>query len=230
MRYVTLVAVDDPHSELGLKIEGVPEIDYPMAANEGLLIAHDLLEHQQGVSKIGTIGDELIACGGIWYVRGQHGEIRRDGMGSMYGPEENLAGDVSNMGRMYVQGCMLHSKVPERKPACEADEGIREILRYSAKGMIDEFRACDETLCHEERKRMAKYLRMSEILMRKGYNMAKRRFERGEHGRYYANSMFWEIAEAVDPYCNNLDYAGQRFRLCYGGSEARCQEIYEEDY
>jgi hypothetical protein len=230
MRYVTLTSINDPETgELGLKIDGVPAIDYPMAASEGLLIAHDLLEHQQGLRKIGTIGDELIACGGIWYVRGQHADIRRDSMGSMYGSEENVAADVSNMGRMYVQGCMLHSKVPSRLPACAADESIRDILRYSAKGMIDEFQACGESLCHEERKRMAKYLRMSEILMRKGYNMARRRFERGERSRYYANSMFWEIAQAVDPYCKHLEYEGQRFRLAYGGYEAHCKEIHDEE-
>lgn len=232
MRFVTLATINDPATgELGLKIEGVPEIDYPMAANEGLLIAHDLLEHQQGLQRIGTIGDELIACGGIWYVRGQHADIRRDGMGSALSSEENVSSDVALMGRMYVQGCMLHSKVPSRRPACDADESIREILRYSAKGMIGEFQACGDTLCHTERLRMAKYLRMSEILMRKGYNMAKRRFERGERSRYYANSMFWNIAEAVDPYCKHLEYEGQRFRLAYGGDGAVCKEIWdEEDY
>lgn len=229
MRHVALTAINDPHTgELGLKIEGVPAIDYPMAASEGLLIAHDLLEHQQGLSKIGTIGDELLACGGIWYVRGQHADIRRDGIGSALSSEENVSGDVINMGRMYVQGSRLHSKVPSRRPACEADESIRDVIRHTAQGMISEF---DEPLCHEERKRMAKYLRMAEILMRKGYNMARRRFERGDRSRYYANSMFWEIAEAVDPWCKHAEYEGQRFRLSYGGNEAVCKEIYdEEDY
>lgn len=231
MRYVTLVSVNDQSTgELGLKVEGVPEIDYPMAAMEGLLIAHDILEHQQGVSKIGTIGDELLALGGIWYVRGQHADLRRDGRGSMYNSHENVASDLANMGRMYVQGCMLHSKVPSKLPACDADDDIRDILRYGAKEMVDEFRACSETLCHEERKRMGKYLRMSEILMRKGYNMARRRFERGEHSRYYANSLFWKIAEAVDPYCKHIEYEGQQFRLSYGDGEAKCKEIYDEEY
>lgn len=230
MRYVKLVSVDDPHSGMGLKVAGVPEIEYPMAANEGLLIAHDILEHQQGPSKIGTIGDELIALGGVWYVRGQHSDIRRDGVGSMYGPHENVASDVSNMGRMYVQGCRLNSKVPKRKPACAADEDIRDIIRYGAKGMNSEFRACGETLNAEERRRMANYLRMSEILMRKGYNMAKRRFERCCHSRYHANNQFWAIAEAVDPHCKHIEFEGQNFRLAYGDGEATCRQIDDEYY
>lgn len=234
MRFVTLTAINDPHTgELGLKIEGVPEIDYPMAANEGLLIAHDLLEHQQGLQRIGSIGDELIACGGIWYVRGQHADIRRDGMGSALSTEENVAGDVVNMGQMYVtnEQQMLHIRPPSRKPACEADESIDEVIRCSREGLKGELECSYPDGETYDIARREKYLKLAGWLMRRGYNMARRRFERGDRSRYYANTMFWNIAEAVDQHCRHLEYEGQRFRLCYGGDGALCKEIWEwEDY
>lgn len=228
MRYVTLTSINDPQTgELGLKVEGVPAIDYPMAANEGFLIAHDLLEHQQGLHKIGTIGDELLALGGVWYVRGQHGDISRNGVGSFHSAESNVASDVSNMGCMYVanEHVRLHIKPPSRLPPCLADEDIAGIAELGRQGTIEELR------CQEDRidyARLDKYTTLSERLMRRGYNMARRRFERG-HSRYYANSMFWNIADAVDPYCKNIDFEGRRFRLSYGDYEAHCKEIHDEE-
>ncbi len=95
-----IVCEDQSTGETGFKIEGVPVIDAPMVALEGLLIAHDLLEHVQGVESIGTIQDELLAEGGIWFVRGQHGDITR--RPSMHTPMEHLASDVVNMGVLYL--------------------------------------------------------------------------------------------------------------------------------
>ncbi len=234
MRHFTLTAINDPHSgQLGLKIEGVPEIDYPMAASEGLLIAHDLLEHQQGLSKIGTIGDELLACGGIWYVRGQHADIRRDGIGSALSTEDQMSGDVVNMGQMYVtnEQQMLHIRPPARKPACEADESIDDIIACSRYGLKSELECSFPDGETYDIARREKYLKLAGWLMRRGYNMARRRFERCERSRYYANNMFWNIAEAVDPWCKHAEYEGQRFRLSYGVNEAVCKELYdEEDY
>lgn len=231
MRHVTLTAQRDGETgELGLKIDGVPSIDYPMVATEGLLIAHDLIEHQQGLRKIGTIGDELIALGGIWYTRGRWSDISRDGGGSMHAPEVHIASDVTHMGRQYVTGynygSRLHAKIPKRAPECDAAEVFRDVLRYALRDLREELRGEDY-----DRRRLALYLRYAYRLMCKGYNMARRRFEgKLKASHYYANVIFWEIAEAVEPYARHCEYEGQRFRLSYGNGEARCSEIFEEDY
>ena len=68
MRYVRLqVAEDQLSGELGLKIKGMRATE-GMAMGSGLLVAHDLLEHQNGLRAIGSVGDELEALGGIWHV------------------------------------------------------------------------------------------------------------------------------------------------------------------
>ena len=61
--------------------------------------------------------------------------------------------------------------------------------------------------------------------------MARRRFEgKLKTSRYYANSLFWEIAEAVEPFAKHCEFEGQRYRLSYGNGEAHCIEVYDEDW
>ena len=55
--------------ELGVAPEGARNIDDYMADTDGVLTAHDLLEHVNGAEHIGGIGDELEALGAIWYGR-----------------------------------------------------------------------------------------------------------------------------------------------------------------
>lgn len=237
MRYMTLTALRDPEmGEVGLCLDGLQQMDSPSAAMEGMLIAHDILEHQRGVKRIGSFGDELLALGAAWYTRGRHSDISRDlrgkgfVAGSMHSPEHNIGSDVGRIGRDFVLdfgdgydefGLLM----PKSKPECDGEEGIHEILRKGAEDMRAELR--DEE--GFDRGRCATYLKAAYWLMLKGYNMAKRRFERGGRSSYYANGLFWEIAEAVDRYCQHAE-EGQRFRLAYGNGEARCTEIYDEDY
>jgi len=42
------------------------------AGRSGLMLAHDLLEHQNGAAALGTVIDEMEAFGAIWAIRGQH--------------------------------------------------------------------------------------------------------------------------------------------------------------
>ncbi len=79
MRHVRLVATSDEYdNELGFKIKGTTAFEGFMACRNGELTAHDLLEHQNGLAAMGTVWDELEAIGGIWQVRGRHGDMAQE--------------------------------------------------------------------------------------------------------------------------------------------------------
>jgi hypothetical protein len=129
-RVILTVAEDHELGGYGLLIDGMHGDDIN-PAQSGLLVAHDLLEHVNGTAHIGTIDDELEALGGIWFVRGQHADLTRDGSGSMYTPEENIASDIVRMFRDFWNGAYVDTTAPRTKP-CDADEAFRTILRHAA--------------------------------------------------------------------------------------------------
>ena len=218
---------DDETGILGLTIIGVPRNGYTNAASEGALIAHDLIEHVNGLSHIGSIDDELEALGAIWYTRGQWGDLNRDGRGSMYSPEENIASDVVRMFRDHVDGGQHVSYAPFRTHAVNADSALECILEYADKSYLGEF--SDPDSIYEAKNIWPAYREIAFKRMRRGYAKARRRWEK--EGRFAASNRFWAIAEAVQPYCNP-DFEGQRFILRYNKNFAHCEEDYgdENDY
>ncbi len=217
MKKLTLRSeVDEETGVLGLLIDGVRSRGM-FVASEGLLIAHDIIEHQNGLAAIGPIDDEFQALGGIWFVRGQLFDLRRDGMGSAHTPHEHVAADVARMYRDYCFGEPLDTAVP-RTTATDLDEDFADILRIARHECLAEVDA-------QDRKPLEPYLRAALAHMRIGYRKAVRRF-RGRD----ANAQFWAIAEAVDRATKQVEFEGQRFHLAYGDGTARCEEIYEEGY
>lgn len=221
---INLISKNDPETgELGLIIKGLHVSNYPMVASEGLQIAHDLLEHQNGVENIGTIGDELEALAGVWFVRGQHADMSRDNRGSMYSPEENIASDICNMGVMYHNGSYFNHKVSKQTHEHDQDEYFDCILEYGRKSLLDELRCDDEPINHE---RVEHYLMMCKHYLRTGMRKAEKRYK----GRDWAvNSLFWDIAQTVDPYTKRCDYEGQEFILTYDWERVNCEEYYLEE-
>lgn len=221
---------DDSTGSVGLGALGMPRDESTNAGWNGATIAHDLIEHVNGVAHIGGIADELEAVGALWFTRGQFGDLSRDGSGSFHTPHENVASDLTSMFRdFFVNGASLSLNAP-RTCRVEHDEDLRDILRIA---MTDiprevEFDADDTP---ELRRRMAEYERVCLPLMRIGYRKAKRRYGSGIE----ANTLFWLIAEAVQPYLQHqrLD-VGMRYELAYGHRDgsafARCFEHYDEDY
>lgn len=138
MRSVKLRAIEDRSSGLvGLILDDMRRFDFTTAANEGRLIAHDLLEHQQGARAIGSLDDELIALGGVWYIRGQFSDLSRDGFGSRYSAEESVGFDIANMAELYRDGVRFRSPVPCTR-ACIHDDAFREIVECGKNGFTRE--------------------------------------------------------------------------------------------
>lgn len=226
MKTVILEAFrDESTGELGLGVLGMPRDQNTNAANDGVLIAHDLIEHVNGPEQIGSIDDELEALGAVWYVRGQYGELRRDGIGSRYTVEENIASDVIRMFSDHVRGGQHVSYAPLRTRPVTHDYDLRCILAYADAAYLSEFNE-DE---HEEaRARWPGYRAVCLHRMRMGYRKARRKWEK--RGCYAANAQFWAIAEAVDHAAKHPEFEGMRYKLRYGNERAYCEEDYEEDY
>lgn len=231
---IKLKCIEDQSTGIvGLILAEMPQNEDTNAASEGLLIAHDILEHQNGAKFIGSIDDELEALGGFWYVRGQHGELRRDGRGSMYSVHENVASDLSRMFLDHFEGDYYVSKAP-RTCKHDNDDAFNDIINYALEQIPGEL---DSYFDHVEYKlALSNYKKACLARLRIGYRKAYNRFDK--YGRFFANDLFWAITKATDGYCKNAEYPGQEFILEFGSYKhgkawARCEEFYfdeNEDY
>lgn len=229
MKRITLIATHcDVTGELGLMVDGLSVPDgEAFAAMSGLLIAHDLLEHQNGVEQIGTIDDELEALGGVWFVRGQFGDLSRDGAGSLYSTEQNVSGDVTRMFRDHWEGGAYVAPTVPRTRAHDEDDSFDCILDYAREDIPKELEPCNTLTDQNERDAaVAHYLKIAKARLRIGFRKAAKKWTRAQN----ANAQFWAIARAVDPFARHVEHEGQRFTLSYGNGEARCVEDFGDDY
>lgn len=239
MRKIQLVAFTDSQSgELGLGIKGYTTVHPEMsAANEGLLIAHDILEHPNGFSFIGTVDDELEALGGIWYVRGQHGELNRKGMGSAYTIHQNIAYDIVRMYRDVIAGGVTsyyRDQASQLSHPVTADEDLKEICNEAEARYPGEFDGSEEDAAGvyystKARQQWPAFKRWALIRMRVGYRKTRRRWEGRGASPFAANNQFWAIADAVERYAKNPEHEGMVYVLRYGNGEATCNPEYDED-
>lgn len=228
MRRVVLVAKrDDSTGELGLMIRGAHGYEVN-SANEGLLIAHDLIEHPT-LEGLGRIDDELEALGAIWMCRGRHGELNKTGAGSAHSIEANIAGDVT---RMYAsiynaEAYFPFDTVTLRTRPHDHDDAFLEIIDIARKEIPSELEASGLERASNPHiyARIEDYLAAALHYMRRGARKLMRRYP----GQYDANNQFWAIAEAVEPYCKP-EYEGAEYVLTFGNGEARCEEKYDDRY
>ena len=236
MRHVRLVACADEYdTKPGFKIKGTPDFDEFMADRDGLLIAHDLLEHQNGPDNMGPVWDEMEALGAIWYVRGQWGDLMT-GFSSYHSVHENLASDVVRMFPQWVHGddkyCGPGSPDIGTRP-CDHDDEFSMILGIACRDIPGEYMDMgymdsDDDDLHES---LDLYLEFAMRRMRSGFRKAKKRFERDGSSQFKANGLFSAVRDAVSAAVSFIDYEGQEFRLSYGNGQAHCEPIYEyEEY
>jgi len=211
---------DEMTGELGYGVKGLDTSDDRINSTyDPVLIAHDLIEHVNGVKNIGSIEDELQALGAVWYVRGQWGDLRRDNVGSAYTPYESLAFDVARMFRDWYQGDMEHISSPVTQPH-DFDDDFKAILNIAESTYKDEFN--EEDITPELHEHWPQYRWSALAHMRKGARKAARKYGTA----LVANSMFWDIASALEPYLKSVDYEGQQLKLRYGREGAYCEEYY----
>lgn len=217
MKTVKLQVQEDiATGELGLTVKAMKMIDTPMVANEGLLIAHDLLEHQNGVKNIGSIDDELEALGGVWYIRGLSNKMRKGSSATAY---DTLPYDICSLGEIYMHGVNFRTPVPNTR-ALDYDYEFGHIISSGIKKLREELDYCEMTI---DEVRLKAYEDACLHYMRRGFRKANRRYA----GVYEASSMFWNVSNAVDTIIDLVDYEGQEFILRYDHNQAYCNEYYD---
>lgn len=221
MRYVRLVAVSDEYdSTPGLIVKGTPQSEGMMADRDGLLIAHDLIEHQNGARNIGTVWDELEALGGIWHARGRWGDMMSE-HGQMHSPATHVASDIT---RMFIEDWGSECPPPKHRlkatRAHDHDEDFLEIIAIARHDIPREY-GDDEFLNRDD---LEQYLSEALHRMRTGFRKANRRFG----SQFASNNQMRAIKRAVESVAKHIDYEGQEFLLSYGDGEATCRELYED--
>jgi len=221
---IDLVAFKDENTgDVGLAQKEMPRDETTNAATDGVLLAHDVVEHVNGPRLIGTIDDELEALGAVWYVRGQHGSLQNGRRTEYHTPEENIAADVTRMFRDHVYDAYVSAA--KRTRATDHEEAFAAILDKAERDYSHEINDED----HDKAADMWPAYRAAALAgMRTGYRKAFKRWER--HGRFAANTAFWAIADAVEP-CAKHAEEYQTFRLTYDvrSGEARCWETTYDD-
>lgn len=217
MKKFTLISREDLSTgELGYMLDGVPLIDYPMVAADSYQIAHDLLEHVNGLSEIGSIDDELEALGGVWFVRGQHGQLRRDGLGSAHTNQVHLVSDLVNLGVIFNNGVDFRSDVPDLVD-CEYLEEFEHIIEKAIEDIELEL---DED--ERDYERLKYYFKNCLNYMISGYNKAEVIYSNYSDNPFYANNLFFEIVDTLKDYMNP-EYEGHELYLYIDYDECSCR-------
>lgn len=245
MRSIRLLVRPSPYDpdELGFILKDMPFYEEPDDGDStsvdrtGLVVAHDLLEHQNGPKRIGEVWDELEALGGIWYVRGQWGNMMTEGR-NWHPPAYHIASDVERMWQHWDMGGRWNGpgdgRVGTRPHDYDEDfseiiSSARELIRAEHRDMgrgddgEDENGWTDDTFASVD-----EYLRLALHRMRHGFNKAKRRYERDGGSRYNGHNLFYAVKEAVKAAAVEIEYEGQEFLLRYGNGEATCRPIFDD--
>jgi hypothetical protein len=172
---------------------------------------------------MGPVWDELEAMGGIWQVRGRHGDMITGN--GFHSPQVNCASDVTRMfpewladGKRLGPGGL---RIGKRKHLF--DEDFADILAIARDDIASEYR--DERLDGEwDDSDLELYLKLALHRMRSGFRKAERRF--GD--RFCGHSTYRAIVEAVARVAKSIDYEGQEFVLRYGKCDATIHEVWDE--
>jgi len=196
--------------EYGLLIDGMCSHKV-YAAMDGVLAAHDILEHINPVQNIGNIDDELEALAVTWWIRGVLNDLHRDSRGSAHSPYEHLAFDISHLAEYIGSG---GANIPKliKTQVCDYDDDFKAILSIARKNIrqtiLDDIHS-DTFRCASE---VNRYFDAVIHYLRRGYRKAKQRYKK--LGQIGTNRLFWQLADQID---NDLGYldVGDRLTVFY---------------
>lgn len=205
MAYITREFVYMTHDETG--IDGWMPTDYgdnPLfLPNSGLGIAHDTLEH---FKLDGTVVDELLAFGSVWYLRIETGRLTEHGSTLAMG--DVFASDIYNIYRdesAYGNEAIPYVRTPPRGYEI-IERGQEATMTAKIMGYIEQDMSREDVADDDFAERMAdarEWCRRAFNYIRLGYRKAQRRWEgRGPHcnphRQHYACDLFWDLAQTVD--------------------------------
>jgi hypothetical protein len=204
--------------ELGLYVSGMSTSesdDISFDTGDGFLLAHDIVEHVNGIQAVGSVGDELMALGALWYVRGDWGWPFRETSGS---PELGQASDISSMYRdwLYKGWGMPTPKLG------------RSVFRGAFIAMLKLF---PEYLEHGmETDRESARQEFSKIALRflcRGASKAHRKYGSVRTANEFFFLVQQQIKNALAP---DMHYAGQEWRLSYTFSKVTSTELSDHEF
>lgn len=186
----------------------------PMVNLNGVGVAHDLIEHVNGLKNIGSIQDELQALGAVWFTRGQWGDVSRNPNSSATA-YESIGDDVAQLAIKFMSlesSVIFQGKIPKRTKKDYIQEELESCIEV-AKTYIKDY-GNDIDLYSD---RCNTFFNIAGRLMQQGYDKIEKKFDK----KIRANSLFWTIAWNVDQVMeplrvqyNNLEI-GEKFRLRY---------------
>jgi len=220
------VEVDEETGEVGFKIDGMKSTHGMYVGSTGILVAHDIIEHVNGLEAIGSIGDELMALGAIWEVRGRWGDIVRGNYASALAPEQHIAGELPQLYYHFKRGVPLRWPIPEEDPAFEehydlwtdyiAEEGLKMTRGEWMDMDMWDFDSWEE------------FIEAGRLLFGAG---AAKLNELWEDNTLAANSQFWAIHDEVEDHIKRGHlWEGQRYALGYGGGCCSVVELEEDEF
>lgn len=213
MRNLRLRAVEDEeYGGLGLKFV-IPHkfCSGKFTIQSGLLLAHDLIEHQQGTKKIGSIGDEMVALGGICYARGQWGTLTKGGS-DYYSPAENIASDLyGQMAGLYFEGGIPFRQKLVKSRDEDPSDFVDDVIEAARENWDKFYESWDYDTDELKQSQIDCYLEDCRTFMLHGSKLAARRFGSGT----LANDLFWEIERQTDGLISDIEFEGQEFTLAY---------------
>jgi hypothetical protein len=212
----------------GMNVSNVSEGDLFVMADP-IGIAHDLTEHVNGLSEIGTIFDEFQALGGIWYVRGQHADLRRDRVGSAIPDDENVAHDLIRMAEIAVWHG-TGGRLNEEPEETDFDETFEWMVEFARPKLLQDILSGEDMTqaeyCKEHEFDIEDYLQQALWGMKLGVHKIEQKYE----NPFHANNRFWNIYEALTPIFKQELWEGMEFELRIDAdNQARCYEHYEDD-
>lgn len=229
MKWLTLrVSTDLDMGDQGFEIEGMHQFHDKFVGSTGIIVAHDIVEHVNGLGAIGTIGDELMALGGIWRCRGRWGDIARGTVGSALSGEQYVAGEIPMLYHRFREGTPIRRKIPTFSAfqpgmtgAIAEDlavfEGILETAKPMVRGNWD-----DDWDYHS----WTEFCEKAVPLMQAGAIKFTKRWGDDLIG----NSQFWAIHDEVEAVIQDHKlFDGQIWTLGYGKGQAKMHRKGWED-
>lgn len=192
-------------------------LEYFIAATSGFTVAHDLIEHD-GLNTIGGIGNELEALGALWWIRGSLDDINRN-QRHVSCPEEVMVYEINDvLQRSGFKERGFELAIP-RTRYCTFDADFIDIIARSKDELSEDI----------EKEVSERYFNACLHFLRSGYRKATRRYRRLNQRR--VNTLFWNIADAIDEAVQSLHYQYQELELryCLTSTEVSCRLI-EEDF
>lgn len=181
---------------------GLEDDEHFLPNTGGAGLAHDTLEH---FKLDGTVTDEMMALGSLFYIRGETGRMRE--RGSFFTLSENFA-DLMHSVYEETRYADFDTKDRIRKPVAEMECLEAEMPEIEKAFMLKvERNDSDVDFSTDEpfRSFTADWFRTASYWLMRGYLKAQRRWQRGSitgYGAEEACDMFWHLSKVLEDHKN----------------------------